>query len=535
MLLRSLPFPETRLLLDHYPLPNQPYAPTDLLGRWIGPGIKQNDDDHVDSKIDYSVAGGNLSVTFSGGHPFQVQAPLQPLNPQFTTSSSRRISANYVIGRPTWTSSTRFGRNRNYAERIEKYWFMRDPNKAETLPASRMIPAISYPGMTGLNRENKTWGLIPAYSFEQQLALFRGAHSLKFGGIISLPGGGEPDTTAAQVTYQTLQDVMLNEPATIAFQANKPPFKWRMKNFGLFAQDDWRVSRKLVLNLGVRYDRYGHFVARPWDGEPLPESHPEKAQERWGGFVAKPLNWPPGTPASLVNLDGLIDPQNFVWGPLRDPKNPFNSDNLSIAPRLGFAYTMNSQGDFVMRGGFGVNFTGFDPSTYEEYVQTSPKLPRDHVHESGSCRSRIEISGVHRRPVQPRPKRKWRPSASGQPVESEYEASVRDELYARLSARVDFDHGSGNGIRRHARRQVQPRQDVQPDRPYYRDSPQPQRHPGQLHGQFPTDELQFLADIAEAADDSRTVVQPALHLGQSHVLHGWRYLSGIHRRHARQY
>jgi len=369
-------------------LPNQPYAPTDLLGRWIGPGIKQNDDDHVDSKIDYSVAGGNLSVTFSGGHPFQVQAPLQPLNPQFTTSSSRRISANYVIGRPTWTSSTRFGRNRNYAERIEKYWFMRDPNKAETLPASRMIPAISYPGMTGLNRENKTWGLIPAYSFEQQLALFRGAHSLKFGGIISLPGGGEPDTTAAQVTYQTLQDVMLNEPATIAFQANKPPFKWRMKNFGLFAQDDWRVSRKLVLNLGVRYDRYGHFVARPWDGEPLPESHPEKAQERWGGFVAKPLNWPPGTPASLVNLDGLIDPQNFVWGPLRDPKNPFNSDNLSIAPRLGFAYTMNSQGDFVMRGGFGVNFTGFDPSTYEEYVQTSPKLPRDRTYTRAEAAAR---------------------------------------------------------------------------------------------------------------------------------------------------
>src|SRR5437870_13765752 len=60
IMMRSLPFQETKILLDYYPLPNQPYAPTDLLARWIGSGVRQNDDDHVDFKTDYLVGGGKF-------------------------------------------------------------------------------------------------------------------------------------------------------------------------------------------------------------------------------------------------------------------------------------------------------------------------------------------------------------------------------------------------------------------------------------------------------------------------------------------
>jgi hypothetical protein len=60
---------------------------------------------------------------------------------------------------------------------------------------------------------------------------------------------------------------------------------------------------------------------------------------------------------------------------LRDPKNPHESDNFSIAPRFGFAYTADNRGDFVVRGGFGVNFQGFDPNTFETYVGRTPQVP----------------------------------------------------------------------------------------------------------------------------------------------------------------
>src|SRR5438093_9898345 len=54
-LLRALPYPETEINLRYYTLPNQPYGPNDLLGRWIGPGLSNQDDDHVDTKLDYLI------------------------------------------------------------------------------------------------------------------------------------------------------------------------------------------------------------------------------------------------------------------------------------------------------------------------------------------------------------------------------------------------------------------------------------------------------------------------------------------------
>ena len=348
IMMTSLPFPETRTLLDYYPLPNQAYAPTDLLARWVGSGIRQNDDDHFDVKADYLVGGGTFSLTFSGGHPDQIQANLQPLNPQIVKVTSRRANASYVIGRGRWVSSSRVGYNQNYQDKYEKFWLERDPNRTATIPGWTHISAISFPGMTGLNREARNWGMIPSWSVDQQISLVRGTHSLKFGGNFNLVQGGTPDSESGLVTYQTLQDLMRNEPASVLFNGGQPVFWSRMVNFGFFVQDDWRINRKLVLNLGLRNDRYGHYGPHTrYDSQP----------------------------AGLFNFDGLIDATNFIWGPARDPEKPFESDSLSLGPRFGFAYTADSDGDFVLRGGFGVNFQSFDLQSYETQV-TRPDIPR---------------------------------------------------------------------------------------------------------------------------------------------------------------
>src|SRR5437867_104005 len=355
ILLTSLPFPETKLFLDHVPLPNQPTAPEALLGVWFGAAPKIANDDHVDAKVDYLVLGGNLSATFYGGHPYAEQTSQQPLNPQYTTSFTRRLSLNYVIGRAAWTSSTRFGYNQNFFERIDKIWKTTDPNKPESFPGQRRLPVIAFSGMSSFNRENRLQGPIPSFSLEQQFSMFRGRHGFKFGGIYSMPRGGRPDTTATLVTFQTIQDVQRNEPAAVSAESKEYPFTWRMINFGFFAQDDWRVHPKLVLNLGVRYDSYGPYVATGWKGD--------------FGRALKSYNMEPEIlknlvgklPMAVYNLDGLLDPNTFTWGPQRPPNSPYNRDNLSIAPRFGFAYTADGQGNFVVRGGFGINFQSYDP------------------------------------------------------------------------------------------------------------------------------------------------------------------------------
>jgi hypothetical protein len=189
----------------------------------------------------------------------------------------------------------------------------------------------------------------PSYHVEQQFSIFRGVHSWKFGGKLDLRRGGAPDSTNAMIAFNSLPDILQNTPQNVTLNAQQSEFyKWTMNGWSLYAQDDWRLHRKLVLNLGLRYDRFGAFVA---------------------------TGKPPDDLTALYNFDGLLDPVNFTWGPVRDTKRPLENDAINFGPRIGFAYTVDDRGDFVVRGGFGVNFSGFDGSSFETAPNRRPDLP----------------------------------------------------------------------------------------------------------------------------------------------------------------
>ena len=349
----SLPFPETQLWLKYYPLPNQPLnVPDALTAVWIGPAARSANDDHVDSKLDYLVGGGNLSLSMMAAHPDLSVPPDLPTNPRVFRSKWRRASVNYVLGKGPWTFSTRAGYNVARLWRVQDWWYANDPNKPETIHGMRNIKYINYPGLTAVRGESHVRSRTPTYTAEQHVGYLRGKHSFKFGGMLYLPSGGNPDTDAGSVSYQTLTDVMNNTPSAISFDSGRPDHTWRFVNFGFFAQDDWRVNRKFVLNMGLRYDRFGKFSPQAL--------HPKDPYGTIGFF----------------NLEGFCGCSSFVWnGPLRPGDNPFHSDNLSLAPRLGLAYTLDDKGDFVMRGGFGINFQGYDVQTFEDRLGRSPRIP----------------------------------------------------------------------------------------------------------------------------------------------------------------
>lgn len=89
---------------------------------------------------------------------------------------------------------------------------------------------------------------------------------------------------------------------------------------GFFTQDDWTVSPRLTLNLGLRYDV---------------------------------LTWPTEVFDRQANFD-LVTGQLIVAGSNGASRTLIPNDYLNFAPRLGFAYQLTGDGKTVLRGGFGL-------------------------------------------------------------------------------------------------------------------------------------------------------------------------------------
>ncbi len=133
--------------------------------------------------------------------------------------------------------------------------------------------------------------------------------------------------------------------------------------YGTYLNDDWKVTNKLTLNLGVRWDYF----------QPVYEHHGAQAN-----FI--PSGTPTGGPAYLIP-NGK---QDLSYLTSVDCTNPANANFLTcllatdgialdigkfgkslatgqkhnIAPRFGFAYQANQK--LVVRGGFGIFYNGFE-------------------------------------------------------------------------------------------------------------------------------------------------------------------------------
>jgi len=124
---------------------------------------------------------------------------------------------------------------------------------------------------------------------------------------------------------------------------------------GFFFQDDWRVTPRLTLNLGLRYEleqglteRYNR-IQRGFD---LTTPSPIEAQVRAAyttAYNAAPANFPV-TPDQFRVLGGYTfadDNNRSIW----------NTDKRNLQPRVGFAYRVNDK--TVVRGGFAIFMAPF--------------------------------------------------------------------------------------------------------------------------------------------------------------------------------
>ncbi len=298
-------------------------------------------------------------------------------NPSF----SGVIHATYAIS-PTLLNETAFNYNGN---RINIIPFAGAGLKSLALPAgydgtnSRLftgtnnldrIPNIDLKGTTGTQFEISSWpwrNKADDYQIRDDISLTKGAHQLKFGGSWALykkiqdlfgqtQGGFSFDGT---FTGNDVADMLLGDAKSYQELAVQDKGLWNNVSWAAYVQDNWRVNRRLTLNLGLR-----------WDGVP----HTYEANNRMGNFYASLYD---PTKAAVLNPDGTINagspglgtsPNPILAGvPLYlngigipgtngVPKGLVDNHWASFGPRLGFAYDLTGSGKTVVRGGFGIMY-----------------------------------------------------------------------------------------------------------------------------------------------------------------------------------
>jgi outer membrane receptor protein involved in Fe transport len=154
-------------------------------------------------------------------------------------------------------------------------------------------------------------------------------------GLPATQGLALPAGTAVGLNYASFLLGMTNSATVNAIQDPQ----WRRLAWGAYVQDTWKVTRKLTVDYGLRWDNQeaGHEI---WDR-------------------AGTLGFQTPNPSAGGRLGGMV---YSGYGQGRCNCNFTPRYNYAFGPRLGVAYQMDSK--TVLRAGWGISYGGVTPLGY---------------------------------------------------------------------------------------------------------------------------------------------------------------------------
>jgi hypothetical protein len=172
------------------------------------------------------------------------------------------------------------------------------------------------------------------YHFIDSVSYTHGNHLLKFGGEFHhtlYRGYGAPNFLDGQIVFNggatpnfpgatALEDFLSGSPSSGQFLLNPVQTTTHFNRFAGYFQDDWRITRRLTLNLGLRYEY---------------EPPQVDAHNAFGNFD-------PNTPSGMVQQSG--------------GKALYSTDKRDFGPRAGFAWDVTGKGTTVIRAGTSISF-----------------------------------------------------------------------------------------------------------------------------------------------------------------------------------
>jgi hypothetical protein len=331
--------------LNAFPLPNNVNPGNSLQQNFITTRNQIQDFNAFDVRIDYNLSERDqIFGRFSFGNASSVTTSRLPNLPAGFGSGSNFGDTRGVVLSETHTFSPNLINEARFAyTRI--FLGFQPPFADQQISANLGIPNANTSSLLGggaliggFNNQIEFTGdfgpfLVPQNTFQyiDTVSYTRGNHNFKFGGSVIRRqvnlfrpnrgkgffniGPGTGRTTGYEVS-ELLVGFIDN------YQIGPPFGTVGTRNFetGFFVQDDWRVSRKLTLNYGLRYDLY---------------TFPNEVNDRQANF-------------------DIVTGRLLVAGQNGNSRSLIPTDRNNFAPRVGFAYDVFGTSKLVVRGGYGI-------------------------------------------------------------------------------------------------------------------------------------------------------------------------------------
>ena len=227
------------------------------------------------------------------------------------------------------------------------------------------IPSLSVSGLLsfgGIGVNSFQHGGNTSITIGDTVSWTHGKHTLR-AGIESRQYGWNVDNeygTRGSISFPDFKSFLTGTPNRLQIDVGSYQRDYRAQDFVWFVQDDFRVSRRLTLNLGLRYD----YLGFPYD------------------LNGKVGNFDPGliSPSCVAAgggnciLAGFISPSSLPGFGTPGVSNTTltNDSKHNFAPRLVLAYDVFGNGKLAVRAGYGIYFIRTSGQTLLQLIASPP-------------------------------------------------------------------------------------------------------------------------------------------------------------------